>query len=225
MSLPSSDPRDIADALNDAHEHEHVSLRERLRAVPPDTARTEGGALPDLDGERWPYAKLPDAIYAMVTTSWRLAPVSQGKRKLRVGATEQEKDWKLFLAGPVRDVVGGDQAPAARSAILKYKGLHDDAPLICLTYRVPVGAKTATRRIPRSGRLTAVLELTLGRRNVAWSPEIADTLLGWVFHVQTRTQTRGRRRKGEREGPLLPEALHRTWGEHIIAAIPPQQSS
>ena len=188
---------------------------------PPNPYRIEGGDPPALDGDTWPFAKLPNAVYAMLVTSWRLAPIVRSARPMRDGATERETDWRLFVAGRITDVIGGDEASAARSALIRYGHENPGDALLCLSYRLAVGERTATRRIPRGGRLAQIWEI-IGHRNRPWSPAIADELIGWRFHVQTTTQKEGRPRRDGRKPPPLPEALQRTWGEDILAALPPE---
>lgn len=193
-----------------------------LHAVKPsDPFRIEGGETPVLDGDAHPFAKLPDAVYAMVVTGWRLAPIVFSTRPPREGATEGEQDWRLFVVGRVAGAAAG-QPGAAGSAILRYQEAHPGPPLLCISFRVAVGAKSSTRRIPRRGRLAQLWEL-IGHRNAGWSPEIADELIGWRLYVQTYTQTEGRSRKPGRKAPRLPEVLQRTWGEEIVEAKPPER--
>lgn len=193
-----------------------------LRLVkPPDPFRIEGGETPSLDTDTHPYARLPDAVYGVVVAGWRLAPIVYSTRPLREGATELEQDWRLFVVGRVTGVAPR-QPGEAGSAVMRYQETHASRPLLCITYRVAVGVKTYTRRIPRRGRLAQLWEL-IGHRSAGWSPEIADELIGWCFHIQTYTQVEGRSRKPGRKAPHRPEALQRTWGEEIVEARPPER--
>jgi hypothetical protein len=193
-----------------------------LHAVkPPDPLRTQGGETPAIDGD-WPYAKLPNAVYGVVVTGWRLAPFLHSERPPRAGASESEQDWRFFVVGRVTGAKS-NQDGAAGSAVQRHLEIQARPPLLCLTYRVAVGVVTSTRRIPKGGRLAQLWEL-IGHRGAAWSPEIADELFGWRLDVQTRTQVRGRSRRPKEKGPLLPDLLHRTWGEDIVGARPPELS-
>jgi hypothetical protein len=79
---------------------------------PPDPARVEGGTPPDLDGETWPYLKLPDARYAIIVTSWRLGPIPRSARPIRRGAAEREGDSRLYVVGRITcPAVGAHRAP------------------------------------------------------------------------------------------------------------------
>ncbi len=189
----------------------------------PDPLRTRGGDVPSLDGAAWPFARLPDAVYHMVVEGWSLGPVLHAQRSPRAGATEGEQDWRFFVVGSVTGVAA-NQPAAAGSAIWRYREAHRIPPHLCITYRIAVGVKTGTRRIPRSGRLAQVWEL-LGHRCAGWSPEIADQLIGWRLQVLTYTQVEGRRRRpGQQEAARLPQALRRTWGEDIVEAQPPESA-
>lgn len=188
---------------------------------PPDPFRIEGGETPAFNGDTHPFAKLPDAVYGAVVVGWRLAPVMLTPRPQRVDATEGEQDWRLFVVARIAGAVSG-QPGEAGSAVMQYQAAHANPALLCLTYRVAVGAKTGTRRIPRLGRLAQLWEL-IGHRSAGWSPEIADKLIGWRLHVQTYTQTEGRPRRPGQKPPRLPEVLRRTWGDAIVAATPPER--
>lgn len=191
-----------------------------LRVVaPPDPLRTRGGEVPSLDGV-WPFARLPDAVYHVVVTGWSLGPVLHAERPPRAAAVEAEQDWRFFVVGFVTGAAK-NQPGGAGSAVQRYLEAHGTPPLLCISYRIAVGVKTGTRRIPRGGRLAQLWEI-LGHRGAGWSPEIADELIGWHLQVQTYTQVEGRRRRpGQQAAPRLPEALWRTWGGDIVEAQPP----
>jgi hypothetical protein len=189
---------------------------------PPDPLRTQGGEIPDPHGTTWPYARLTDAAYAIRATGWRLAPVLHSERAARAGATEKEQDWRVYLVGEVLGACKNTESKAG-SDVTKHLLDHGRRPLLCITFRVAVGSETGTRRIPRSGRLAKLWEL-IGHRGEGWSPEIADQLIGWRFEMQTYTQTQGRARREGQKAPKLPKALHRTWGEEILEASPPERA-
>jgi hypothetical protein len=192
-----------------------------LRVVAaPDPFRIRGGQVPNLDGPVWPFASLPDAVYHMVVKGWSLGPVLHAQRPPRAGATEGEQDWRVFVAGLVTGA-GRNQPGAAGSAVQRYLELHGEPPRICITFRIAVGVKTGTRRIPKGGRLAQLWEL-LGHRGAGWSPEFADGLIGWRLEVSTYTQVEGRRRRPGQTASPLPKALRRTWGLDIVEARSPE---
>ncbi|HKW92763.1 MAG TPA: hypothetical protein VJX92_12750 [Methylomirabilota bacterium] len=156
----------------------------------------------------------------MVVKGWSLGPILHAQRPPRAGATEREQDWRFFVAGIVTGAAK-DQPGDAGSAVQRSLEAHGTPARLCITFRIAVGMKTAARRIPKGGRLAQLWEL-LGHRGAAWSPEIADQIIGWRLQVLTYTQIH---RRGQRPGQAptpLPKALRRTWGRDIVEAQPPE---